>query len=139
MDNTWLLGGFPGLVLGIWASFTPMRENEWTLLSLFGVGAAGGAFVGFALVTAVVAGLNPLYAGGWIMALLSLFFSAISGCVLGRILAVIAGRLRRSWKVHRALFAMSLGLFVGLMSGAMFGSVTVGSGALEELLGLMAG
>ena len=137
MDDTWLLGGFPGMVLGIWASFTPMRENKWTLVSLFGVGAGGGALVGFALVMGLVAGLVPLYAGGWIMALLSLFFSATMGCILGRILAVIAGRLRRRWEAHKALYAVAFGLFVGLMSGAMFASVTVGSGALEQVLGLM--
>ena len=139
MDNTWLLGGFPGMVLGIWASFTSLRENQWTLLSLFGVGAAMGAVISFILVTGLVAGLHPLYAGGWIMALLSISFAAIAGCILGRIIALVVGRLRRDWEVHRALYAVALGLFAGLMTGTMFASVTVGSGVLEEMLSLIPG
>ena len=120
------------MVLGVWASLTPMRENEWTLLSLFGVGAAGGAVVGFLLVTCLMAGLLPLYAAGWILALLSLFLSGILGCLLGRIVALVAAGLLHRLRAHRAMFAVSLGLFVGLMTGTMFGSVTVGSAALKQ-------
>ena len=132
MPDIWLLGGFPGLALGVWASFTPMRENQWTLLSLFGVGSAMGAVVGFGAVTALVASLNPLLAAGWILALLTAFFFAGLGCLLGRVVALLVSLFHRAWQTHRALFAVALGLTIGLMTGGAFAAVTVGAGALEQ-------
>ncbi len=130
-----LLGGFPGLVLGLWASLTPLESRRWTLLSLFGVGGLIGLAGGLTAVVALIARLEPLYAAGWIVALLSASLFATVGLWIGRLAAWAICRLRQA-RLHHGLFAMAFGLLVGLTTGAMFAAVTVGSSALKKLLDL---
>lgn len=134
MDTIWIIGGFAGLVLALWATYTPMPENKWTLLSLFGIGGAVGGALAFVGITILVIVGEPSSVGSWILTLVGGFGGAIVGCILGRLAAALVGLV---WKQerHRALYAMALGFVAGLMTGSMFGGVTMGSGALEALFG----
>lgn len=131
-----LIGGFPGFILGLWASLTPLESRRWTLLSLFGLGGVIGLAASFALVTVLFARLEPLYAVGWALALLSGLFFATLGLWIGRLAAWTIYRVQRT-RLHHGLFAMSFGLLIGLMSGDMLASVTVGSSSLKTLLNLV--
>jgi hypothetical protein len=135
MSVLWLLGGFPGLVLGLWASLTPWPNKRLGLLASFGFGGLIGGTGGFIAVTLLVWQLQDIQAAVWFLMLLSWAFYAFLGAVLSRPLLWLLRKINATWQKHHRLYAAVLGLLIGLMTGLMFGMVTIGTGPLEELFG----